>query len=175
MLKKANTAGNALPIRSGMAVLLTCIAATASAHDVQSKFEMTVIRDAAYGAKIVKGEVNNAIEEINSISVRAADEFFVKNNLCVAYTMTAKFDDASIVCSEAVDLIAEQAAQDDSSTSARYHAIALSNRGVLRALEGSGDLARQDFEAARGLRVGARAPKRNLAYLDQRTTQASLD
>ena len=175
MLKKANTARNALPIRSGMAVLLTCIAATVSAHDVQAKFEMTVIRDAAHGAKIVSGDVYEAIRKIESGSVRASDEIFVSNNLCVAYTMTAKFDAAQAACSQAVDLMAEEAALSESTAAVRYHAIALINRGVLRAMSGKGELAREDFETARQLRAGLSAPKRNLAYLARRTAQASID
>lgn len=175
MSKTATTRTRALPIRSGIAALLSLIAAAATAHDVQDKFELTVIRNAAHGAKITSGKPNDAIEELSQGHFRSGERFFAENNLCVALTMTAKFAAASESCERAVGLMLEQRSNDDSRVVARYYAMALSNRGVLNALAGDSDLARDDFESARKLRAGLTAPSRNLAYLERRGMKANLD
>lgn len=175
MLKKANTAGSRLPIRFGMAVLLSLTAAVTAAHEPQDKFEMTVVRDAAHGHMITSGEFASAIEKLSSGKYRSSEKFYAANNLCVAYTMTADFDAAADSCAKAVDMMAEKQATDDSGVVARFHAIALTNRGVLNAMSGANELARKDFELARQLRAGVRAPTRNLDYLGRRDTQARND
>ena len=159
----------------GLTGLITLGATNAMSHEVDSKFAMTVIRDAAHGAKIVAGNYGGAIERLADGRYRSSEKFFAANNLCVAYTMTSRFDAAEESCSTAVEMIQRDRLTDESSIAARYHAIALSNRGVLRAMSGEGEMAREDFEAARALRAGMALPTRNLGYLAERNARASLN
>lgn len=158
-----------------LGALLTIAALAASpvgADDRQEVFEMTVIRDAAFGAKVVSGKHGEAIERINALNVREPEQFFVHTNLCVAYTMTRKFEAAAIACDGALADLADQSATMPASKERivrRYKAMALSNRGVLRAVTGDDRNARADFDAAVALEAGVSAPERNLAYLETRT------
>jgi Flp pilus assembly protein TadD len=88
-------------------------------------------------------------------------------NLCVAYTATGAFPEARSACDRAVelahreDVIASRAFTKETATSR-----ALSNRGVLRALNGDSPGAASDFRAAAKLRAAWAAAERNLAYLE---------
>ena len=176
-MKKANTAGNALPLVPGIAVLLSCLtimATSANAHEVPAKFEMNVIKDEAAGMKILEGEIDVAIDEIAKTPTGPAERFFVDNNLCVAYTLTREFALAEQACDDALDAMALRGTHRTywEGPKVRYRAIALSNRGVLRAMTGKTELARADFADARRLSAGIRAPKVNLEYLEIRSSQA---
>ncbi len=159
----------------GLAALISLGATSAMSHDVNSKFAMTVIRDAAHGAKIVAGNYGGAIERLADGRYRSSEKFFAANNLCVAYTMTSRFDAAKESCSTAVEMMQRDRLTDASTIAARYYAIALSNRGVLRAMNGEGEMAREDFEAASKLRAGMAVPTRNLGYLAERNARASIN
>lgn len=178
-MKKAITAGNALPLVPGIAVLLSSIAIMATgarAHELPSNFEMNVIKDEAAGMKILEGDIDVAIDEIARTEVRPAEKFFVDNNLCVAYTLSKEFALAEKACDNALDTMALTRVPKAywHRPDVRYRAIALSNRGVLRAMTGKTELARADFADAQRLSAGIRAPKVNLEYLELRSTQAGV-
>ena len=108
--------------------------------------------------------------------VRPSQRFFASNNLCVAYTKSGDLDSAKLACDEAVRLAPTEetvAMRSTATIDRRYRALALSNRGVLRALAGEDASAREDFEAAINLKGGLSAPERNLAYLEIRDAQAT--
>ena len=167
--KKVRGSIAALP---GTLLTISLLAASpVGAHDRQDVFEMTVIRDAAFGSKVVSGKHDEAIERINALKVREPERFFVNTNLCVAYTMTREFDAAATACDDALADLADPSATLPASRERivrRYRAMALSNRGVLRAVTGDDRSARQDFNAAVALEAGVSAPVRNLAYLETR-------
>ena len=178
-MKKANTAGNALPLAPVIAVLLlgvNTIDTEAHAHELPSNFEMKVVKDEASGMKILDGDLDQAIDEISRSDIRPGERFFAENNLCVAYTLTARFDSAERACNDAIDAVKpageRRSAQDP--LRARYRAIALSNRGVLHAMTGDPRLARADFANAKKLRTGIRAPAVNLEYLAVRPARAEV-
>jgi tetratricopeptide (TPR) repeat protein len=135
---------------------------------------MTTIVDSAHGAKIAAGKYEQAIEKIAVID-NDVDAFFNNTNLCVAYTKTSSLDDALLACDAAVEL-ADGIRFDRRSYLSRsfkekrrseYLAMALSNRGVLRAATGDVELARQDFVEALGVRARSSVAKTNLARLDK--------
>ena len=151
----------------------------ADAHDRGNAFHMTVISDAVFGNRVRNGDYADAIAGITAADVRGRDRFFASTNLCVALTKTGKLERAGDACEEAVRLApADRASTKDahsarSAIDRRYRALALSNRGVLRAIAGDESLAREDFESALDLRGGLSAPARNLAYLQNRASQAA--
>ncbi len=153
---------------------LTC-GAVSLAHPQLENFEMTVVSDAAFGRKVMDGKLESAIRGIEASTTRPALEFFAQNNLCVAYTKTGQFNDAEKACDAAIakTLPARQLkASGYTQVDRRYAAMALSNRGVLRALMGEKVRAEEDFSAAVDLKARIGAPKRNLEYLQTRADGA---
>ena len=151
---------------------LSCVSVTANADE--PAYTMTTIIDSAHGARIAAGEYEQAIEKIAALD-DDADMFFNNTNLCVAYTKTGNVADASRACDAAVEK-ADSMAFDRHSDFPRssqermrrtYLALALSNRGVLRAATGDVDLARQDFVEALSVRERSSVAKTNLARLDK--------
>lgn len=151
---------------------LSCVSATASADE--PVFTMTTIIDSAHGAEIAAGEYEQAIEKIAAVN-DGVDTFFYSTNLCVAYTKTGNLDDALLACEAAVeqaDSISFDWRSDLSKSSQersrrKFLALALSNRGVLRAAMGDVELARQDFVEAQSARARLSVVKTNLARLDK--------
>ena len=86
-----------------------------------------------------------------------------------------QFGDAAKACDAAIakTLAGRQLkAAENAPAERRYAAIALSNRGVLRALMGKEAGAEADFSAAVELKARVGAPKRNLEYLQARADGA---
>lgn len=136
-------------------------------------YEMAFFTDSAQGSKILSGKYEQAIEKINTKADPTASPL-AKTNLCVAYTKSGNIEAAEIACEEAVvaaksfrkvrrtDLGIETPAH----TRARYVAVALSNRGVLKAVMGDFDAARADFEAALALRSSLASIHANIEKLE---------
>jgi hypothetical protein len=100
-------------------------------------------------------------------SAGVMDPLVVATNLCVAYTATGAFPEARGACDRAVEL----ARRADAGSSIRVPtgtatSRALSNRGVLRALNGDAAGAATDFRAALKRKEAWAAAERNLAYLE---------
>lgn len=151
---------------------LSCVSATASADE--PVYTMTTIVDSAHGAEIAAGKYEQAIEKIAVID-NDVDAFFNNTNLCVAYTKTGSLDDALLACDAAVeqadsisfDRLGYLSRSFKERRRSEYLAMALSNRGVLRAATGDVELARQDFVEALGVRARSSVAKTNLARLDK--------
>lgn len=175
MLQTANPLRGMTAFRSNAMLAIAMFAVSpAVAHDPQEAFEMTVIRDAAYGSKVVAGKYGEAISKINALKKRPADEFFSSNNLCVAYTKSRDIDRAQQACDDAFTHAARERrfnSEHLDQANRKYKAMALSNRGVLRAISGDDAKARQDFREAMNLKAGISAPARNLARLDSRMAE----
>jgi Flp pilus assembly protein TadD len=153
-------------------LMLLVLAASASTQAVSSegRYEMTFYEARPGGAEIATGDYDAAIATAVRVAVwhDALDRFVAKTNLCVAYAMTGALEQAERSCSEAVRLASSadrlpRLRRGDSAT-----AMALNNRGVVRALRGDAERASADFRRA-ALHVGAwGVPERNSRTLDDR-------
>ncbi len=142
--------------------------ATAVADDADA-YRMAVIQNRAAGRHVVGGEFERAIDKIEKRTY-LDDRFAARNNLCVAYTAVGRIEDASAVCDAALD-VSRKRVQGDGLTRGerrRDEAIALSNRGVLRALAGDVDGARRDFSSAVESHGDLSEAVHNLARLEAR-------
>lgn len=140
-------------------------------------YVMTVIADKAQGEQVVSGEYREAIAAITSPHKRHKDAFAVSNNLCVAYTKSNDLAKANQSCAEALRMSKYKIGQWYEVARMRNdQALALSNRGVIRAISGDEDGARKDFEQAIKLGKHLGAPAENLARLNSQgtTTVSSL-
>ncbi len=138
-------------------------------------YTMTVFEDARFGSEVQAGNYADAIEKLTPVTERRKNDFAAATNLCVAFTKSGDLENAVDVCNRAV-AVARKGARRTSTLSAGVFAfatsrtrlaLALSNRGVLRAALGDAELARKDFEEAIKLRATLSAPKINLARLDR--------
>ena len=166
--KKVGATAKALCMLS---LALAC--APAWSGSKEPKFTMTLFSDHAQGLSILDGDYKQAIKKINA-KMSDRDRFQVETNLCVAYTKSGELEAAEEACEAALAAAESQKVSRHISAfgSTRYVArkqsiaIALSNRGVLKAVKGDFDSARQDFDAAIDLRAQLSAPKTNLERLE---------
>lgn len=142
------------------------------AAETQPAYVMTVISDRAHGEQVVSGHYQEAIAAITLPQKRHKDAFAVSNNLCVAYTKSNDIAKANKSCAEALLMSKYKTGQWYEVVRMRNdQALALSNRGVIRAITGDEDGARQDFQQAIKLGRQLSAPADNLARLDSRATE----
>jgi tetratricopeptide (TPR) repeat protein len=166
-----NKVGGAAKALCMLSLALAC--APAWSGSKEPKYTMTLFADEAQGSSILDGDYKHAIKKINA-KLLSKDRFQVETNLCVAYTKSGDLEAAEEACEAAV--VAAESGKSSRHVSSfdnvRYVAqkksvaIALSNRGVLKAVKGELDSARQDFDAAIDLRAGISAPKTNLERLN---------
>ncbi|MDX1555879.1 MAG: hypothetical protein R3212_07635 [Xanthomonadales bacterium] len=138
---------------------------------VPENFEMLVHNDTTQGAHLAAGRFDEAAAHEAKGRPTAFD---THNNRCVMLTMKGEYADAEAACNEAV------AASEIESrgevgwfgiATMRYEqAMALTNRGVLRAVSGDFEGARADFEAAIALDASKNAARGNLARLEAKAT-----
>jgi len=154
--------------------LVTALASVQTNAAPVTAFEMTVVSDVAYGQHIEAGNSSIAIGRIDISNTRPSNVFFANNNLCVAYTKTGDFEKAGEICDAAVNIITSgsRVAVSEKSSHRNYHAMAYSNRGVLRALSGDFGAAREDFTTASELGARISAPEQNLEYLKVKESQS---
>jgi len=157
-LKYLDRAGASAKLLCGLSIALA--SAPAWSDTDKAKYTMAVMSETAYGARIMAGNYAQAIEKINQKAGRY-DAFSKGTNLCVAYTKSGELDLAEAACEAAVIAAGSQD---------RNLAIALSNRGVLHAVKGQSEQAREDFDAALALDTSLSAPKVNLARLGNEET-----
>ena len=151
------------------------IAAPSQADDEDPRYTMTAIIDASFGHVVTSGRYQQAIEKITARQARARETFESQNNLCVAYTKVGELDNASVACDQAVAEIRKRSERKSSTRRGRYAdfsrsdrvylAIALTNCGVLHAVNGDLDDARRDFTEAAGIDVDIPQPQVNLSRL----------
>lgn len=156
-----------------LTLLLTAIGTlpgAASAHDLA--YRMTTIIDSAHGREVVAGQYDLAIEKI-AASRTDGDAFFASTNLCVAYAKSGDMDDAIAACDAAVrhaatvsvDMYGDLSRASRARLRNKYQALALSNRGVLYAINGEFARAREDFTQALKAKSYRQAARVNLARL----------
>ena len=142
------------------AVTLVMTGSIAEAKEKKPVYSLAIIVDAAEGRSVKRGSYEQAIGRLSSAKrYSRSDKFARQTNLCVAYTKTGDLENAEIACDKAVTMVADSAADE----SDRNLALALTNRGVLRAIQGETELALADFESAFDLRYYVRLAKTNLA------------
>lgn len=137
------------------------------------RYTMTVIRDAAQGSSVVKGDYEKAVARITGRRV-ALNPFAGFTNLCVAYAKIGKIDEADDACDTALAIVRDPNWEHRSGvmtgygerTRRKYLALALSNRGVLHAIRGDESAAEQSFGEAIKLDQRNTAPRVNLARLE---------
>lgn len=167
IMKKA-----ALPL---LAALSLVAAMPAAAENPAEVYRMVVFSDAGHGAAVMRGKYEKAIARITAAPERSYNAFEKSTNLCVAYTKSGDLDNANDACDSALSSIrAKLAALSEGAKAARtarltydkHLALALSNRGVLHAVEGDEASARESFEAATEASPSLSAARTNLARLD---------
>jgi hypothetical protein len=140
---------------------MTCHTAAAD-----TAYQLTAIADEAKGKYVVDGEYNTAIEKIEGQAVKL---FAAETNLCVAYTISGDDVAAKDACDNALTLIVEGKSTRSVRMYGNYRrslALALSNRGVFRALTGDLQGAKVDLTRAVDLRSNLRQAKLNLLRLE---------
>ncbi|MDX1499610.1 MAG: hypothetical protein R3176_06920 [Woeseiaceae bacterium] len=166
------TKRNRRRLRVGVAYAILAFAAVpaAAAADAEDpRYVLGVIEDTAYAETIIDGDYATAIAAIDTKRRHLLNRFYAANNLCVALVAARDFDRAAPVCNGAVEMLqprAKAVRRGSAAEYARLTAIALSNRGVMHALNGDEGAARSDFGAARELGARLEAPRVNLAKLD---------
>lgn len=155
----------------GGGFLTLLIASGAQADDTRAAYVMSVIADQAHGERMLSGDYLQAIDFINSPGEKRHG-FAASNNLCVAYTKTHELEKAGQACANALRLSRKVAGAWHYPYGVRGdHALALSNRGVIRAITGDAEGARSDFEQAIKLNDDLTAAAGNLAWLEKQKTQ----
>lgn len=138
-----------------LCALSLAVACTPAWSDTgKANYEMAFFADSAQGSKILSGNYKKAIEKI-AAKVHGHASLHAKTNLCVAYTKAGDIAAAEAACDAAVAAAktfrksgSGLAFETSSQMRARFTAIALSNRGVLKAVKGDLAAARADFDAA---------------------------
>lgn len=178
-MKKLQTAGRT-NIRAAMAALLIVATAPipALAHeDPIVPFTMAVIIDGAHGTKVQVGNYEKAIDRITRGGSRTPRSFADQVNLCVAYAKTNDLQKANSACEAAIAEVRKQESRlarirNERNQELRAYrsdlALALSNRGVLMAVAGDKERAKQAFLAAIDLQTkDSRIFENNLKRVDQ--------
>ena len=149
-----------------LAAAITCH--SAAAHEVSAAYQLTAIADAGKGQYVINGEYSTAIEKIESQSVKY---FSAETNLCVAYTISGDVVAAKEACNRALAIV-DQGKKAERSLKFGNHrrslAVALSNRGVFRALTGDLQGAKVDLSRAVSLGSHLRQAKQNLIRLESK-------
>ena len=168
---------HAIAVASALLAIVTAPAQATPARAESTPYTMTVITDQAHGRRVTAGNYQQAIRRITHNGQHSRSRFADHNNLCVAYAKTVELDKAAAACDAAVEQVRKREKRAMRSThpfGAAKHAfkadlsIALSNRGVLHAVAGKADLAREDFVAAIELRSHvSRIAEKNLDRLEQ--------
>lgn len=137
-----------------------------------SAFTMAVFEDQAYGKNVMSGKYDRAI---NRLSTRQT-QFESQTNLCVALAKSKNLGAAMAACQSAI--IALQRQEQNYERRVRHGSvsadafdsnlsIALSNQGVLLAIAGNYDEARENFATALELKQNVAAAQQNMRRLEQ--------
>jgi len=143
--------------------------------DAPTGFVMNYYEDAAQGALVEDGAYETVIDRLAARSTDSARRVADQINLCVAYTKTKQLDKATESCDYALAKAGKRVSRNsllESHTAAQERAnaeraIALINRGVLHAVNGETDEARELFELAAGLETRNESAEANLLVLQR--------
>lgn len=149
------------PLVLGATLIASMLTVQAQADEQpDTPLTMIVLKDTAYGTSIALGNYQRAISKLTASVKGGRDKFATYNNLCVAYAKSKDLTSALEACDAALAVVKKR----DISTKARNRgydqryaqyqadlAVALSNRGVLLAVDGKDAAAAQAFEDALNL------------------------
>jgi tetratricopeptide (TPR) repeat protein len=171
--------------RKGRALLALAWLAAAgtvqASQEAAGRFVMIVYEDMAQGRAVLEGSSEEMIDLVTKGKVGANLSFAENINLCVALTHMKRIAEATEACDAAVSDSHQEARRNKRMMSPAYKlprdhndaiVMALTNRGVLHALAGERDEARELFEEALDLqsrRTNSRlrtSTAGNLALLD---------
>lgn len=138
-------------------------------------FVMNYYEDAAQGALVEDGAYEAVINRLAARSTDSARRVADQINLCVAYTKTKQIEKATVSCDLALDRAGKTVVRHSLLESHRAakeradleRAIALINRGVLHAVKGETDEARELFELAADLQMRNESAEMNLLVLQR--------
>lgn len=168
-LRKPKMTTRALAILPATAILA---AAPALALAAPTSYSMVVLEHAPEARNLMSGDYATTMEGIRNLEAVAYKSFDIHNNLCVGYTVTKAFDKAQAACDLAVELHADTArpyhgfmATGMALSKSNRKAVALTNRGVLKAVTGDTPGAAEDFTLAAESSNAVVESDANLAYL----------
>lgn len=171
-MTSANKAGARIAlIAAALAAAAPALAHKDGVRKDDARFSVVAIQDAPLGEALMRRDADTAIDQLTAKAARHGARFAEQNNLCVAYILDKDVDAARSVCETAVSLGERRARTADAWERPRLkrdYAVALTNRGVLRALTGELTEAAQDFEVARRMNRSLKEPRDNLARLAER-------
>jgi Flp pilus assembly protein TadD len=160
---------SAMLARKNTLLLLVGLAANCAlsgARAGETSFELNYYANSPGGTEIAAHDYAGAISAAKAWTAGDPTTALISStNLCVAYTKTGSFKEASKACDAAVALARGFDAPARGVASDSPSSRALSNRGVLRALRGDTAGALSDLRAAGKGPGSSQAPIRNLAYL----------
>jgi tetratricopeptide (TPR) repeat protein len=138
-------------------------------------FVMNYYEDTAQGALVEDGAYEAVINRLAMRSTDSARRVADQINLCVAYTKTKQIDKATVSCDLALARAGKKVSRQsllESYRTARERAdaeraIALINRGVLHAVNGETEEARELFELAADLETRNESAEMNLLVLQR--------
>lgn len=150
-----------------LCVFALALLGSAALAQTPPTYRLAAINDQASGQIVVDGDYDEAISRLHTKAQNRPPQFTVHNNLCVALVASGRFNAASETCDQAVQTRHKLIRRSRNAPLhlRRDYAIALSNRGVLRALDGDLAGARDDFEEAIAQRSRLEEPSGNLARL----------
>jgi hypothetical protein len=143
-------------------------------------FEMLVFEDSSMGRHLIEGDLGAAL---STNETRSLSRFSALNDRCVSLTLAGELEKAEVVCNDAL----REARRSNASGAPGYsgrgamtdtrsrRAMAFTNRGVLHALQGKGERAKDDFRTAVTLSARLSAAAGNLEVLEDRPAMASAD
>ena len=143
--------------------LIACFTCSVAwAENAIEGYELSFVSSQAHGDLIDNGRYRLAIHLLDS---NTSEPLAAATNLCVAHTLIGSFRDARRHCNRAVELseeAAKAAPENEREENYKNWVVALSNRGVLRAIRDQ-EGAEEDFRQATELRVYSDTAARNLA------------
>lgn len=160
-----------------MSLVATCLLAgyAGTTFAETTTYELLVFEDTVQGRLISKGKVDKAMAMMTDAEKQS---FHRANNYCVMMTMEKSFDLAIPSCNSAIDSASEariraHAGSVASEAAAEREALALSNRGVAKALSGDSIGAKNDFTKALELNDSVDAIEANLALLESKLSMSA--
>ncbi|HEY2590606.1 MAG TPA: hypothetical protein VGI35_03355 [Steroidobacteraceae bacterium] len=158
------------------AIASMCFAADAHADGAHQKMMLGAYTDAAEGQTVLAGRYGAVIEVLGGHGLRfKQDELAASTNLCVAYIMTHRWNEARPACDEAIRFAKLEMPESPGFADDAHHesvAMAYSNRAVLEWLEARSASAADDLAKAHTLAPSADFVAQNLARLHASLTAA---
>ena len=165
---------------AGLALAATSTPAAEEEGAGPHSFEMVVLGDTYGGRQVLAGKISRVLD--NALPGNRPS-FDALTNHCVSLTLSGELVEAETACEAALSEANSKLDRLDSAFTPAHvkgeirvrSAMALSNRGVLKALQGDSIGAREDFTEAWSLTQRVEAPKANLARLERANIVALVD